>query len=158
MPKPMIKPCVLVVAVALLMSAAVACGSDEVKDKAGGEATTAVVGQMVEAEGGFYVNVTPQELRSMLGAKDFTLVNVYAGQDGEIEGTDLFIPYDDIAERVDELPQQRDSKIVVYCRSGKSSAAAAKTLVSLGYANVWNLDGGMIAWADAGYPLLNAVR
>jgi len=33
------------------------------------------------------------------------------------------------------------------------SAAAAEALVGLGYTNVWNLDGGMIAWEGAGYPL-----
>jgi len=34
------------------------------------------------------------------------------------------------------------------------SAIAAKTLVGLGYTNVWNLDGVMIAWDESGYPLL----
>jgi rhodanese-related sulfurtransferase len=151
MPKLMIKPWILLVPLALLLSAAVACGSDEAKEKVSGEAATAVVGQMVETDAGFYVNVTPQELWSMLGDKDFTLVNVYAGYEGEIEGTDLFISYDS----PDEFPGERDSKIVVYCRSGNSSASAATTLVSLGYTDVWNLDGGMIAWAEAGYPLVN---
>jgi rhodanese-related sulfurtransferase len=38
------------------------------------------------------------------------------------------------------------------------SAIAAPTLVKLGYANVWNLDGGMVGWEQAGYPLLNMGR
>jgi len=81
-------------------------------------------------------------------------VNVFKGDMGEIEGTDLSIPYDQIADRLSELPSQRDSQIVLYCRSGGSSAIAAATLVGLGYTNVWNLDGGMTAWEEAGYPLL----
>ena len=92
----------------------------------------------------------------MLESKDFPLVNVHIPYEREIEGTDLFIPYDQIAERLDELPQERDAKVVLYCRSGSMSAIAAEALVSLGYTNVWNLEGGMIAWEQAGYPLLDA--
>jgi rhodanese-related sulfurtransferase len=33
------------------------------------------------------------------------------------------------------------------------STEAAQTLVQLGYTNVWNLDGGMIAWENSGRPL-----
>ncbi len=36
------------------------------------------------------------------------------------------------------------------------SATAAEALVGLGYTNVWNLEGGMIAWDQAGFPLLDA--
>jgi len=74
--------------------------------------------------------------------------------EGQIEGTDLFIPYNEVSQRLSELPAARDAKIVIYCRSGSMSAIAAETLVGLGYTNVWNLDGGMIAWDEAGYPLL----
>ncbi len=35
------------------------------------------------------------------------------------------------------------------------SATAARELVKLGYTDVWNLDGGMIAWKQLGYPLLD---
>ena len=34
------------------------------------------------------------------------------------------------------------------------SAIAAEALVKGGYTDVWNLDGGMIAWEEAGLPLI----
>jgi rhodanese-related sulfurtransferase len=149
------KPWLLAVSLALLLGVAAACGSADVDNETNGAEPSGGVGQRVETEDGFYVDVSPQELQSMLGDKDFPLVNVHIPYAGEIEGTDMFIPFDQIAQRLSDLPSQRDSKIVVYCRSGGMSATAAKTLVSSGYTNVWNLDGGMIAWEDAGYALLN---
>jgi phage shock protein E len=143
----------LAVLLVALPAVAVACGSGGTGEVTAGPTAT-VQGERMETAGGYYMNVTPQELRSMLSGDDLLLVNVYAGDMGEIEGTDLFIPYDQITERAGELPSQRDSEIVVYCRSGGSSAIAATSLVSMGYTNVWNLDGGMIAWEGAGYPLL----
>ena len=149
----MTKRWLLTVPLVALLAVAAACGS-AATDEDATQTAPAALGQRVETERGSYVNVTPQELQSMLSDDDFLLANVYAGDMGEIEDTDLFIPYDQIAGRVGELPSQRDSEIVLYCRSGRSSAIAATTLVGLGYTDVWNLDGGMIAWEEAGYPLL----
>ncbi len=149
----MTKRWLLIVPLVALLAVAAACGS-AATDEDATQAAPAALGQRVETEGGSYVNVTPQELQSMLSDDDFLVVNVYAGDMGEIEDTDLFFPYDQIAGRQGELPSQRDSEIVLYCRSGRSSAIAATTLVGLGYTDVWNLDGGMIAWEEAGYPLL----
>lgn len=149
----MTKRWLLIVPLVALLAVAAACGS-AATDEDATQAAPAALGQRVETEGGSYVNVTPQELQSMLSDDDFLVVNVYTGDMGKIEDTDLFIPYDQIAGRQGELPSQRDSEIVLYCRSGRSSAIAATTLVGLGYTDVWNLDGGMIAWEEAGYPLL----
>ena len=125
----------------------------------GGGSTTNVAdgagGTRVEVEGGAYFDITPQTLKSWLGHKDFLLVNVAVPYVGEIESTDEFIPLNEIEGRLNAFPQ-RDSKIVVYCRSGATSAQAARQLVRLGYSNVWNLKGGMIAWQGAGYPLSSA--
>ncbi len=150
----------VVAALLALAGLAAACGDDDEVDTpeadTGTEAPSTMLGQRMETEGGSYINVTPAELRSMLDAKDFPLVNVHIPYEREIERTDLFIPYDQVAERLDELPQERDAKIVLYCRSGSMSATAAEALVGLGYTNVWNLEGGMIAWDQAGFPLLDA--
>lgn len=110
---------------------------------------------MVVADGGSYMRVSPGLLSDMLAAPDVVLVNVHVPYEGEIEGTDLFITYDQIANRLGELPAAKDTKIVLYCRSGRMSSIAAETLVRLGYTNLWELGGGFNAWQAAGYPLIH---
>jgi rhodanese-related sulfurtransferase len=108
-----------------------------------------VVGKQIPVEGGSYTEVSVAELDKMLANKDFTFVNVHTPFDGNIAGTDLSIPYDQIAQNLDKLPD-KESKIVLYCRSGRMSAIAAETLVGIGYTNIWDLAGGMSAWEQAG--------
>ena len=43
----------------------------------------------------------------------------------------------------------------VYCRSGNRSGQAVKVMRDAGFKNVYNLNGGVIDWADAGLPLVN---
>lgn len=139
-----------------LVLAAAACGSDSEPDGRSEPGTVAEAGETIEVDGGSYTNVTPQELQAMLETKDFPLVNVHIPYEGEIEETDASIRFDRIEEHLGELPSDRAAKIVLYCRSGSMSDTAARSLVALGYTNVWNLDGGMIAWEAAGYPLVVA--
>jgi phage shock protein E len=112
----------------------------------------------VEGNGGQWANVTPDRLAEMMQSKDFTLVNVKTPYVGEIDGTDLYIPYDQLASKVSLLPAAKTAKILVYCRSGAESAVAAQTLLGLGYTNVWNLDGGMNAWQSSGRTLVQKNR
>ena len=99
--------------------------------------------------------ITAEELNTMLEDKDFTFINVHIPYEGEIPGTDAHIPYDEIEDYADQLPQDKDAKIVLYCRSGPMSATATKTLVEMGYTNVIDVEGGMKAWKAAGYELLD---
>jgi rhodanese-related sulfurtransferase len=94
----------------------------------------------------------------MLNAKDFTLLNVKTPYIGEIAGTDLYIPYTDLAARASQLPSNKSARIVVYCRSGNESAIAAQTLIDLGYTTIDNLDGGMNAWTSSGRQLVQLNR
>ena len=112
-----------------------------------------VVGKKVSVSGGEYTNVTVEELETMLEDKDFVFINVHIPFEGNIPNTDLSIPFDKIDQNLDQLPADKDAKIVVYCRSGRMSGIAAETLVGQGYSNVWNLDGGFNDWEAAGLPL-----
>jgi rhodanese-related sulfurtransferase len=125
----------------------------------GGAASTgAPQGTVVQANGGHWTNITPDTLAGMLTAKDFTLLDVKTPYIGEIAGTDLYIPYTDLAARASQLPSIKSARIVVYCRSGNESAIAAQTLIDLGYTNIDNLDGGMNAWTASGRQLVQLNR
>lgn len=113
--------------------------------------------QRVAVPGGAYTDIGAHELGGMLARKDFTLVNVHVPYEGEIAETDLFVPFDAIASAAG-LPADRAAPVVVYCRSGRMSAIAARALVGSGYTNVRNVVGGMIAWERAAYPLRHERR
>ncbi len=100
-----------------------------------------------------FKNITTQELASMLKNKDFFFINVHIPYEGEIEKTDAFIPYNEIDRNINKLPQDKNAKIVLYCRSGRMSIEAAQILNRLGYTNIYNLTGGMIDWESKGYFL-----
>lgn len=112
---------------------------------------------VVQGDGGHWTNVTPDRLAQMLQSKDFTLLNVKTPYVGEIAGTDLYIPYDQLNARAAELPKDKGGRVLV-CRSGVQSAQAAQTLLDLGYTDVWNLDGGMNAWQASGRTLVQKNR
>lgn len=49
------------------------------------------------------------------------------------------ISVETIANEIEEEVPDKDTKIIVYCRSGNRSATAAQTLVDMGYKNVYDL-------------------
>jgi|SRR3990172_5894733 len=101
-----------------------------------------------------FSDISVAELSTMLESKDFLFVNTHIPYEGEIAGTDAFIPYDELEQYADQLPADKGSKIVLYCRSGRMSEIAATALVQQGYTQVYEVDGGMIAWEEAGLPLI----
>lgn len=99
--------------------------------------------------------ITVQELKEKLDkGEDFQLIDVR--EDFEYETSNLggqLIPLGGILIEADKI--SKDKPVVVMCRSGKRSAAAIMQLQQLGYSNLYNLQGGILAWASEIDPTLN---
>ena len=111
--------------------------------------------------------ITVQQLKTGLEkavtpkTKGFFLIDVRSPQEhagGVIPGTDLNIEFTQMKVRHREIGARLDDHIVVYCQSGHRSNIAAETLAGLGYTHVYNVEGSMGAWVDAGYPVAPARR
>ncbi len=63
------------------------------------------------------------------------------------------VPLSELKNELDKLKKYRDRQVLVYCNSGNTSIGAGKTLQKAGFANIYNLEGGIGAWKEAGLPL-----
>jgi len=92
--------------------------------------------------------ITVDEVKARLDAgENLLILDVREPQEWEIsliEGT-LHIPKDEVLQHLDALPRDRD--IVVHCRTGIRSADVIRTLQGQGYTRLYNMAGGINAWA-----------
>ena len=97
--------------------------------------------------------ISAAELNQIMQNEDIFLVDVHTPEQQHIKGTDLFIPYNEIAKYQDKLPKDKNTAIYLYCEGGPMGNAAARSLYELGYRNLTNLEGGAKAWKKAGLDL-----
>lgn len=58
-----------------------------------------------------------------------------------------------LSKRLSEIDKFKDKPVVMVCASGNRSGSACSTLKKAGFQQVFNLDGGMRAWGEAGLPM-----
>lgn len=61
-----------------------------------------------------------------------------------------FMPLSGLEDQMNQL-EDKNAPIVFQCRSGKRSMTACKMLEEAGFSDLTNLDGGILAWIEAGY-------
>ncbi len=64
------------------------------------------------------------------------------------------IPLGQLSSRLAEIADYKDKPVVVVCRSGKRSLKAATMLQEIGFSHVSSVNGGMIAWDNAGLEVI----
>jgi rhodanese-related sulfurtransferase len=97
------------------------------------------------------------EAKKMIDGGKFDLVldvrtfDEYTGPLGHLKGAKL-IPIDSLADGVKAINLFKNKTVLVYCHSGGRSAKSAQILLSNGFTNVYDLDGGITGWKSKGYP------
>jgi len=61
------------------------------------------------------------------------------------------LPISEIQSRLDEVP--KDKEVIITCRTGNRSDQVTQFLLQNGYDNVHNMQGGIVAWEEAGFPV-----
>ncbi len=100
-----------------------------------------------------YSNISAAELQTMLARGNVTLVDVRTDAEvarGYIQGA-LKLPLHVLPLRLNELDAR--APLVFYCQMGGRSAQAAAFAAAQGFSDVYNLQGGITAWAQAGAPI-----
>lgn len=103
--------------------------------------------------------VTPEEARTLVewppGVMVVDVRTVEEYDAGHLPGARR-IQLDEIAAAIDagQFPATPDAPLLVYCRAGGRSAQAAALLSERGFQRVYDLEGGITAWGEAGQPVL----
>ena len=99
--------------------------------------------------------VSPQTATMMMNREDAVVVDVR--EDGEWSSGHIpnarHIPLSRLDKGLDDLGKHKERPIVVCCASGNRSMMACSKLRKAGFDKVFNLNGGIGAWRDAGLPV-----
>lgn len=101
-----------------------------------------------------YKNISVAELQTLLKAGGIRLVDVRTDAEiarGYIAGADK-LPLHLLPMHIAEF--DRNATVVFYCQVGGRSAQAAGFAAGQGLTDVYNLQGGIIAWAQADQPVV----
>lgn len=143
---------IVTAAVAVLFAGlATGCGSERRIEQAAGVAATDESESAPAHEP--YARLDPAAFEERMKNEQAMVINVHVPYEGELAGTDAFIPYDKIRDDP-RLPEDKGTELLLYCRSGRMSEEAGVDLHEEGYTNIAHLEGGMKAWEASGRQVI----
>ncbi|MGJ8642418.1 MAG: rhodanese-like domain-containing protein [Luteolibacter sp.] len=113
----------------------------------------ASISQAAEPAATATVKIEQAEIQLAEGAQLLDVRTKKEWDEGHLEGATLVTVTEEGFLVKAKAALDRDKEVVVYCRSGKRSAMAAKQLRAAGF-TVYELDGGITAWKAAGKPVV----
>ena len=102
--------------------------------------------------------ISPAEAARELENGDVALVDTrepHEYEEAHIEGGKL-VPPGLLRDQIETAVPDRTRRVLLYCRSGNRSAKAAAEMAGLGYENLANVEGGILAWQEEGLPVVTA--
>ncbi len=100
-----------------------------------------------------YKTISVSDANAMIqSSPNLLVVDVRTPQEyaqGHLKGA-TNIPLSDLPVQIGGLDRNRP--ILVYCQTGVRSAQASAILVNAGFTQVYDMDGGITAWINSGYP------
>jgi len=105
------------------------------------------------------MEISPEDLHDLMqrpGPREFRLIDVREEDEFAICRLDWaeLIPLATLPQEVTRRLVDKDKPIVVYCHHGMRSNHAAQWLRGIGYEHVYNLTGGIEAWAEKVEPTM----
>ncbi len=102
--------------------------------------------------------ISPAEAARELEAGGVALIDTrepHEYEEAHIEDGRL-VPPGLLRDEIESAVPDHSQRVLVYCRSGNRSAKAAAEMAELGYEDVANVEGGILAWQEAGLPVVTA--
>jgi molybdopterin/thiamine biosynthesis adenylyltransferase/rhodanese-related sulfurtransferase len=102
--------------------------------------------------------LTPEQAAAEIEAGGVALIDTrepHEYEEAHIDGGRL-VPPGLLVDEIESAVPNHDQRVLVYCRSGNRSAKAAEQMAALGYGNVANVGGGILAWQEQGLPVISA--
>ena len=100
---------------------------------------------------------TVSELKESISDLDQKLVLLDVRTKAEYDSGHILnainITHEEILESPELLTEYKDSQMVVFCRSGVRAGKVIQLLESLGFEDIVDIDGDMLAWSEAGYDM-----
>jgi rhodanese-related sulfurtransferase len=94
--------------------------------------------------------ITSDQFDQLAQNPDTFIIDVHTPEQTHIPDTDAFIDYTQIKQNQSKLPADKNTPIIIYCRSGSMSAQASQDLTELGYTQIYDLQGGTDAYKQSG--------
>ncbi len=100
---------------------------------------------------------TVSELNESISKLDHELVLLDVRTQAEYDSGHILnainISHEQILEDPELLAEYKDSQMVVFCRSGGRAGKVIQLLESIGFEDIIDIDGDMLSWSEAGYPM-----
>ncbi|MDX1434566.1 MAG: rhodanese-like domain-containing protein [Gammaproteobacteria bacterium] len=99
--------------------------------------------------------LSPLDATRLINSEDAVVLDVRT--DGEFNQGHIVnavhVPQKQVGEQIEKLKKYRDRPIIAACRTGQISGSVCNVLRKHGFENVYNLQGGLVAWEGANLPL-----